>query len=257
MKVCSKCKIEKELEQYNKKRNNKDGLSYYCKDCASIENKRYKSLNKEKTQKYNKEYYQNNKEYFSEKAKEYNTLNQEELSAYRKKYYDENKEYFSMKAKEYKINNAEKLREYNSNYIKDYYKNEINRLKRSEYRKNKKSIDPLYKLIDKIRTNISNSIRTKGYTKKSLTYKILGCTYEEFKIYLESKFEPWMNWNNYGLYNGNMNFGWDLDHIIPVSSVIDEDDLLRINHYSNFQPLCSYTNRYVKRDKLDYKKIDT
>lgn len=109
-------------------------------------------------------------------------------------------------------------------------------------------------MIDKIRTRISNSIRTKGYTKKSLTYKILGCTYEEFKIYLENKFEHWMNWNNYGLYNGNINFGWDLDHIIPVSSVIDENDLLRINHYSNFQPLCSYINRYVKKDKLDYKK---
>jgi hypothetical protein len=25
-----------------------------------------------------------------------------------------------------------------------------------------------------------------------------------------------MNWGNYGKYNGEINYGWDIDHIIPL-----------------------------------------
>lgn len=254
MKICSKCKIEKGLEHYGKKRNNKDGLSYSCKDCVSMENKHYKDINKENTHKYNKEYYSNNKEYFSEKSKVYYVINEEYFSKRSKDYYSNKKEYFSEKSKEYRINNCEKLKEYNKKYIKDYYKIEVNKIKKSEYIKNKKNVDPLYKLKGVIRTSISNSMRQKSYTKKCLTYEILGCHFEEFKIYLENKFEPWMNWNNYGLYNGEVKFGWDLDHIVPISSAINEESLIKLNYFTNFQPLCSYINRNVKRDRLDYKK---
>ena len=62
-----------------------------------------------------------------------------------------------------------------------------------------------------------------------------------------------MNWDNYGLYNGEENYGWDLDHIVPVSSAQCEEDIYRLNHHSNIQPLCSYVNRYVKRDIVDWK----
>ena len=80
----------------------------------------------------------------------------------------------------------------------------------------------------------------------------MGCTYEEFKIYIESKFEPWMNWDNYGLYNGEECYGWDYDHITPRSFAKSEDELIKLFHYTNFQPLCSKINRYVKRDSLDW-----
>ncbi|HMZ47140.1 MAG TPA: hypothetical protein PLU36_10075 [Chitinophagaceae bacterium] len=58
-----------------------------------------------------------------------------------------------------------------------------------------------------------------------------------------------MNWRNKGLYNGTPNFGWDIDHIIPLSSAVNETDIIKLNHYTNLRPLCSYVNRYVKRDK--------
>ena len=74
---------------------------------------------------------------------------------------------------------------------------------------------------------------------------------EDVKKYLESKFEPWMNWENYGLYNGELNYGWDIDHIIPISSTKTEEEVYRLNYYTNLQPLCSYTNRYIKKDKFD------
>jgi 5-methylcytosine-specific restriction endonuclease McrA len=60
--------------------------------------------------------------------------------------------------------------------------------------------------------------------------EILGCTFEEFKVYLESKFDENMNWENQGSY-------WQMDHIIPISSAKSEEDVYRLNHYTNFQPL--------------------
>ena len=59
-----------------------------------------------------------------------------------------------------------------------------------------------------------------------------------------------MTWDNYGLYNGELNCGWDIDHIIPLSSVNTEDDIIKLNHYTNLQPLCSYTNRVIKKDNI-------
>lgn len=58
-----------------------------------------------------------------------------------------------------------------------------------------------------------------------------------------------MNWDNYGLYNTTKQYGWDLDHIEPLSSAKTIEDVIRLNHYTNFQPLCSYVNRHIKRNK--------
>jgi hypothetical protein len=89
-------------------------------------------------------------------------------------------------------------------------------------------------------------LKNKGVKKKLKTHETLGCTYEYFKSRLESLWEPWMSWENYGLYNGELNYGWDIDHIIPISSAKTEEELLKLNHFSNLQPLCSYTNRFIK-----------
>jgi hypothetical protein len=82
------------------------------------------------------------------------------------------------------------------------------------------------------------------------TEEIIGCSYEFLLKYLESKFEKWMTWENYGKYNGEFNYGWDIDHIIPLSSAFNEVDLLKLNHYSNLQPLCSLINRNIKKSKI-------
>ena len=85
---------------------------------------------------------------------------------------------------------------------------------------------------------------------------ILWCTLrpqqflQEFKLYLESKFEDWMTWENRVLYNGEFNYGWDIDHIIPVSSAKTEEEILLLNHYTNLQPLCSKVNRDIKKNNI-------
>lgn len=59
-----------------------------------------------------------------------------------------------------------------------------------------------------------------------------------------------MSWDNYGLYTGEYNSGWDIDHIIPLSSATSEEDIIKLCNYTNLMPLCSYINRVVKRNNL-------
>ena len=50
-----------------------------------------------------------------------------------------------------------------------------------------------------------------------------------------------MCWNNYG--------DWQVDHITPLASAQTKEDLVKLCHYSNLQPLWAFDNR-VKGAKL-------
>lgn len=97
------------------------------------------------------------------------------------------------------------------------------------------------KLKKRIRGIILNAI--KRNSTKSEAINILGCSIFEFKEHIEKQFEPWMNWNNYGKYNGEPNYGWEYDHILPIGYYKTDEEVLKLNHYSNFRPLCIFTNR--------------
>ncbi len=152
-----------------------------------------------------------------------------------RKYYLKNKDLIIKKSKKYQKNNWGSIKKYRRNYMKE-----------------RRLTDPVFKLNSNTRTLIGNSFRQNKsgiFRKNSKTSKILGCTILEFKNHIETKFKSWMSWENYGKYNGEYNFGWDLDHIIPVSSAKTEEELIKLNHYSNFQPLCSKINRDEKISK--------
>ena len=180
-----------------------------------------------------KKYVINNKEKVQKQQKEWREKNPEKQSLYVKTYSKKNIEIVKKNRRNYYLKNKEKE-------IKNY----------TEYRKRRKINDPLFKLKGNIRCLINNSFKKYNFKKESKTAKILGCTYDEFKLHLESKFEPWMNWDNHGLYNGQPNYGWDIDHIIPLSLAKTEEDIIKLNHYTNLQPLCSYNNRDIKKNKI-------
>ena len=201
--------------------------------------RKYRENNKEKIKEINKKggkkYKTKNKEKILLDQKEYRENNKEKIKEINSKYYEENKELLKPSQKEYYKNNKEKIREY-----------------KNSYKKNRILTDPLFKLKENIKTSIYIVLKRNGYNKKSRTHEILGCSYEEFKTYLESLWEEWMNWENHGKYNGQLNYGWDIDHIIPLSTAKTEEGLLKLNHFSNLQPLCSYVNRVIKKDNINY-----
>jgi len=195
MKICNKCGIEKELTEFHKRPDSKDGYRNNCKICRKNADNIYYTLNKEKICKINK-----NRQ----------KVNKEKYKITRRKWIERNKE--------------------------------ILNIKRNERRKKQNINDNLCKIKSVIRSTILINIKKNGYSKKSKTCTILGCSFEEFKVYIENKFEYWMTWDNHGVYTGNYNETWQYDHIIPISLALNEDEIIKLNNYTNFQPLCSKKN---------------
>ena len=117
--------------------------------------------------------------------------------------------------KEYYQKNKDKISERKKNHYKKYKipyselpreeKDKRNKLCNESKRKRRLK-DPNFSLKETISGSIRRGFRENGYEKKSKTYEILGCSFEEFKKHLESKFEDWQNWGNRGLFNGEPNF---------------------------------------------------
>ena len=217
-KICNKCNVDKDIEDFYKHRNT-------CKKCCYENMKKYKD--KETYKEYQKNYHSEYKD--TDKRK-----------SYKKEYYINNKE----KIKKYNEENEDIKKEYRKEY---YLKNKIRLNQRmtiymKEYDRNRKLNDPEYKLRKYIRSLFGMAFKLKGIKKNTKTEHILGCTIQEFKTYIENKFENWMTWEKHSIYTGNYNETWQLDHIEPISNAKTEEDIIRLNHYTNFQPLCSKKN---------------
>lgn len=109
----------------------------------------------------------------------------------------------------------------------------------------------LPKELAKLKKNFSRRAKTflrnhKNIKNRKEFTSILGCSWSEFKDYLEN------NPYNFKIDCDNL----DLDHIVPISNATDEGHFYKLCHYSNFQLLPRVYNQYIKRakpfDKLDF-----
>jgi hypothetical protein len=113
-------------------------------------------------------------------------------------------------------------------FNQEWKANDVKRKRRKEKE------NPMAGFIQKMRSFIRKSIKRKGYTKKSKAYVILGGEWSIVKNHMESLFKEGMTWENYG--------EWHIDHIIPISSGKTEEDVIKLCHYSNLQPLWAKDN---------------
>lgn len=106
----------------------------------------------------------------------------------------------------------------------------------NEYVKVKKEVDINYRLRRLLRKRLTMAVNNNQ--KAGSAVNDLGCSIEDFKTYLESKFKDGMNWENQGYK------GWHIDHIIPISNfdLTNEIELKKACHYTNLQPLWAADN---------------
>ncbi len=91
-KKCNKCKELKGRSCFHKSSAEKDGLSYWCKDCKREYNRVWTDKNRSKVNRKCREWRSNNKEQVSDYHKEYRKLNKEKIKTRRDKYCRKNKE---------------------------------------------------------------------------------------------------------------------------------------------------------------------
>ena len=196
---------------------------------------------KEQEKKTKAEWYQKNKEQAKENSREWYQNNKEQAKKTSEKWYQKNKEQVKENSREWYLNNKERKSLYGKEYyldnienIKEYRKNNQERMRILENNRYKTDIN--FRLKKILRGRIRSAL--KGKDKSASTMELIGCTPDELKQHLESKFEPWMNWENQG------RGGWDIDHIIAMSK-FDLSCPVQQHaccHYSNLQPLGHIAN---------------
>ncbi len=168
-----------------------------------------------------------------------------------KPYNEFNKDKYSKDGLRYRCRECtnEEYRTYYYNNIENeiirqtnYQKNNSKQVKeKRNYRHNKKyNNDHLYKMKTLVRNRMKIFLKSKKMNINKKIFEIVGCTPDELKKHIESQFKEGMSWENHSLN------GWHIDHIIPLNTCETLDDVYRLSHYTNLQPLWCNEN-YKKK----------
>ena len=162
----------------------------------------------------------------------------------KKIYNEENSEYRKEYMRDYRIKNPNKHNEWRTENI-EYVLNEIKKWKKENPEKaklhkrnnakKKLDTDSKHRLKVNVRRLIALTFTKKGYSKNTKTYNILGIDFKGFFEHIESQFLDGMNWDNRN--------EWEIDHIVPISIARNEEQIFKLNHYSNLRPLWRKDNQ--------------
>ena len=188
--------------------------------------------NRERAAAYGKKFRDKNAEDIRDKKREYRHRNIEKISNQKKLWYERNRDYVSAKGKRYREANKAAQVEYGK--------------VRNSRKKQRRATDPFFALKSRIRALIWASLRNRGLVKSERTEKILGCGMLEFMIHIERQFQDGMSWDNRSL--------WHIDHIVPMSSAKNSDEVLALNNFKNLRPLWAADN-LRKGSRVDFNEI--
>jgi hypothetical protein len=161
------------------------------------------------------------------------------------KSYHKNKEKRLLYSKQYKENNPEFV-EKQKKQVQEWFKTNPNYM--NNWMKEKRKNNKIFQIQHHLSTQINTYLNKQNFIKNKNSLKIVGLeNWELLKEHLEKQFTEGMNWDNWGI--GKDNSAWHIDHIIPASSATTEEEVYKLNHYTNLRPMwCSDNIR--KSNKL-------
>ena len=245
-KICSTCKSNKDLSEFEF-RKDRNVFRAQCKNCVANKRKEYYLKNKNHILNYQKSYKKKHRKISKKKIQTsqerknkkalYYKLNRDNIRIKQKQYADDHKKEKSVYDKNYRLKNIDKIR------INCRLRDKKNRLE-----------NPCYKIRCLVSRSIRGAIKKYGGKKQGKsTFNYLPYSIEELKKHLESKFESWMNWDNWGIYdvntwddNDSTTWTWQIDHIIPHSNFVytsmSDENFIKCWSLDNLRPLSSKQN---------------
>lgn len=140
---------------------------------------------------------------------------------------------------DYYLNNNVLVKEKTNSYYHSH------KVERNEWEKERLKVDVLFKLSKSLRHRLRRALHRNLQDKSFSAVKDLGCSIEELKKHLEVQFKPGMSWSNWGNGIGK----WNIDHIRPLASASNEEELRVLSCYKNLQPLW-FLDNIKKGDKI-------
>ena len=210
-KVCKDCHREKELDEFPKHKQMKDGHLNQCRMCKNDYIRKYGQDNKEKLSEKAKTYYEENKEVIKQRVRNHWNDNSTEINQKRREKYKNDETYREKVLQQCSTSNAKC------------------RPERRKRVKEKGGAAYYLELCRKRMWNAFNGRAAKSYKTKAL----LGCDGDFLKRHLESTKIPGKDYSDA-----------HIDHIIPCSSfdMSDEEQQKKCFHYTNLQLLPAHEN---------------
>lgn len=200
-KTCHRCHINKNVCMFNKCKTGMMGLHNHCRECQKIVKREWYLKNRDKV-------------------------------------------LLELKTEEYKRLAREKRKiRYHSDINWKNQKLEKNRIRRRLEPVKQKCRLQRDRWLSIPKNRIAHNLRTRirqvlnGHNKSKSSEILLGCKYDELKLYIESKFISDMNWDNYGKV-------WHIDHIIPCNFFDLENEYHQklCFNFRNLQPMMAIEN---------------
>ena len=196
-KKCSKCGDEKELTEFNIR---KDTQRYrtQCRDCIKLINKEYQTMKNDKVKIQRKKYCENKK------------------NKNLKRIYDN----------DYRERNRDKIQLYKKNY---FQKN-----KRELYQKTKKRKDEnnSFRLACNLRNRVLNAFKAQNIRKTNETFYLLGFSHSFLRLWIESQLYGETTLENYG-----KSWCLDHCLPIASFNFLDENEIKKCSNWINLRPM--------------------
>lgn len=192
----------------------------------------YRKKNRSKVLSSQRRHYKANREAILRSAREFRVGNGELIRDKAKEYRAANREKINARARQARLNDLENYRA----RARAYSRTPKWRQTQAKWRKERKARDQHFRILTNLRSRISLAIREGGAKRSARTAQLVGCDIPLLMAWLAAKFQPGMNWNNYGK--------WHIDHIKPCASfdLTDPKQQQACFHYSNLQPLWAADN---------------
>lgn len=238
MKVCLKCNKRKKLDNFSfRKDTNKHNNT--CKKCKCLISKIYCQENKEKVLEYQMLYSIENKEKIINRNKKYYQENKEEILKKNNKRRKENPNY--------QKENYRQNRDLRLEYAKSYRSRKDVKERRNQLRRKRRKEDVSFRLKGRVSGSIRKNLRKNGSSKQGVSVlAFLPYSIEKLKNHLESQFEDWMSWENWGVYKSGGPRTWHIDHIIPQCELpfdsLSHPNFMKCWSLNNLRPLCAMEN---------------
>ena len=231
-KVCTRCLQEKTLDNFYRRSASNDGLDYSCKKCSWDKTRLSRLKKEQKYSEYNKQY-----------SKQYRIDNKDRLRILNIQWRKSHRQICNHRSNLYHHKNSEKIRIQRLVW-RSKHKDELNAKERMRYNTKRKN-DLIWKLCRNVSNMIRSKIRLHSNAKISSVWTRLPYTPYELKEHLESLFESWMSWENYGRASTERKT-WQIDHITPQFKLpydsLDHPNFLISWSLENLRPIDSMEN---------------
>jgi len=263
---CSKCNrvLPLDREHFHVRTNEPLQFRKDCKECVAKRGASYRKVNRDKVLESKRRYREKNLDKVREYTREYNARPEvkERIREYRKS--DEQRAKQSVRNKRYSSKPSIKAKRVQKR-VEQYHSDiEASRKSQCEYKRREevkqrtreyyhRTKTPEKRLRASVKASIIYHLKCQGKSKNDSLIRHLGYTLEELKVHIESLWEPWMSWDNWGLYrvdtwddNDPSTWTWHIDHIQRHHTFgydsMKHPDFKRCWALSNLRPLSAKEN---------------